>query len=133
MKSIKSVRWNIESAAREFGINPRTLSARIRKEGLLPGKDKLFSTADICRAVFGDMEVERLRKTREEADKLALENDKTRGALVEADKVYKWAEGVFVALRQGILASGLNETEKDELLGELRGLKDRGAAKLAGS
>lgn len=70
-----------------------------------------------------DIEAERLRKTTEEADKLALENEKTRGSLVEVEAVYKNGESVFVALRARILSSGLSDHEKDELLTDLMQLK----------
>lgn len=69
---------------------------------------------------------EKLRKLREEADKLALENEKTRGNLVETEAVYKHFEGIFVSFRQRVLASGLSDDEKDELLNDLRRLKAKG-------
>ena len=68
---------------------------------------------------------EHLRKTKEEADKLALENEKTRGGLVEIEAVYRHFEGLFIAFRARILSSGLDDNEKDELLNDLRGLKGR--------
>jgi hypothetical protein len=73
----------------------------------------------------GEYEVQELRKLTEEADKLALQNEKTRGALVEIEAVYKHFAGLFVALRARILASALTDDEKDELLNDLRKLKAR--------
>lgn len=80
----------------------------------------------------GALAVEQLRKLKEEADKVALENDKTRGKLVEIEAVYKHFEGMFVAFRSHILASTLSDQEKDELLNNLRGLKARDVAKPVG-
>ena len=68
---------------------------------------------------------ERLRKLKEDADKVAIENERSRGNLVETEAVYGHFEGLFVALRQRILASGLSDQEKDELLKDLMGLKGR--------
>lgn len=113
------------AAADEFGVDRHSLAKRIKTTGIEPGPDGMFSTFDMGRAVYGDLHGEQLRKTREEADKLALANEKERGNLVETAAVYKALEGVFVAVRQKILASSLLEEEKDELLNELRGLKDR--------
>ena len=114
----------MEQAASEFGINPRTLTNRLKTNGIIPNeKDKRYSTQQICKAVFGDIDVERLRKLTEEADKLALDNEKTRGGLVEIEAVYKHFQGLFVALRSRLLASSLTDEEKDELLGDLRKLK----------
>jgi hypothetical protein len=76
---------------------------------------------------------ERLRKLKEEADKVALENEKTRGNLVEIEAVYKHFEAIFVSLRARVLASQLTEQEKDELLNDLRRLKARDISKSDGS
>jgi phage terminase Nu1 subunit (DNA packaging protein) len=75
---------------------------------------------------------ERLRKLHEEADKVALENEKTRGNLVEIEAVYKHFEGIFVAFRARVLASSLTDEEKDELLNDLRKLKARDIPKSGG-
>ncbi len=81
----------------------------------------------------GSLAVERLRKLKEEADKVALENEKTRGGLVEIEAVYKHFEAVFVAFRARILASDLGDQEKDELLNDLRRLKARDFSKSNGA
>ncbi len=87
--------------------------------GLISNRDKLREKQG------GTLATERLRKLKEEADKVALENDKTRGKLVEIEAVYKHFEGIYVAFRARILASGLGDEEKDEILNDLRGLKAR--------
>ena len=123
------IRWTLEMAAKEFGLNPRTVSGRVRQSGITPGEDGLFSTVDIHRALCPDVEIElnaeRLRKTKAESERIELENEKTRGTLVSVEATYKHFEHFFVALRARILASGLTEDEKDELLKDLRGIKAR--------
>ena len=116
------IRWTAEKAASEFGINPRTLTKNLRQASIEVGKDGKFSTAQICAAVFGDRESEELRKVREEADKVAIHNAKERGALVEAEAVFRTFHGVFISMRQTILGSELSDREKDELLNNLRAL-----------
>jgi hypothetical protein len=76
----------------------------------------------------GEFEAQELRKLTESADKLALENEKTRGGLVEIEAVYKHFQGLFIALRARILGSNLTDEEKDQLLNDLRGLKARDIA-----
>ncbi len=71
------------------------------------------------------MAAEKLRKLKEEADRVALENERTRGKLVEVEAVYKHFEGIFVSFRARVLASSLSNEEKDELLNDLRKLKAR--------
>lgn len=127
------IRWSAESAGREFGLNPRTIAARISTSGVVAGRDGKYSTAEIHKAICGDYEAERLRKTREEADKIALENEKTRGGLVEIEAVYRHFSGLFVALRAKILASSLTDDEKDQILNDLRGIKARDCSNLASS
>ena len=76
-------------------------------------------------AVGGDIEAERLRKTREEADKLALANARARGELVDVDSVGRLGEAVFVRVRAKILSSpSLTDDEKDQLLKEILQLEE---------
>src|SRR4051812_24982663 len=49
----KAVRWTVEHAATEFGLDRRTLAKRLRDESIEPGGDGKFSTRDICDALFG--------------------------------------------------------------------------------
>jgi len=85
--------------------------------------EALLAFIEYQRRDSDELGAERLRKTTEEADKLALENEKTRGKLVEIEAVYKHFESLFIALRARILASALEDHEKDELLNDLRGIK----------
>jgi hypothetical protein len=80
----------------------------------------------------GTLAAERLRKLKEEADKVALENDKTRGKLVDIEAVYRHFQGIYVALRARILASNLDDQEKDEILNDLRRLKARDVSEPGG-
>lgn len=66
----------------------------------------------------------RERKEKADADLAEIKVEQARGNLVAIAAVEKWAETVFVSLRQGILASTLLETEKDELLTNLQRLID---------
>jgi hypothetical protein len=124
-KPIQRQRWTIGRAAGEFPVDSKTLAKRIKLAGIEPGEDGKFSTEQICRATFGDLRGEQTRETKERADKLALANEKERGRLLDAEKVYKHYEGVFVTLRQKTLASAMTDDEKDELLNDLRALKSR--------
>lgn len=112
----------MELAGVEFGRDHRALSKRIRREGLEPGEDGCFSTAQICAAVFGDQYSEDLRKTREEADKLEIHNKRSRRELIDAESVYRHFEAWFIIIRQRILASKMTRDEQDDLLRELKGI-----------
>jgi|APGre2960657404_1045060.scaffolds.fasta_scaffold279607_2 phage terminase Nu1 subunit (DNA packaging protein) len=122
MAAHTQIRWTIETAAREFGLDKETLAKRLTAGGVLPGADKKFGTADICRAVFGDIEGEKLRLVREQADAQAIKNQVARRELTPTPAVRRHLEAVLVALKAGILASGLMKEEKDDLLNNLRKL-----------
>lgn len=117
--AFEPVRWTIEGAASEFGLNPRTVATRLKAEGILPGKDKRFATADIHRAICGDYEKERTRKMKEDADRAARENAAGRGELLDKQDFVKRFEAIYTGIRQRILSSGLLGPDKDALLGEL--------------
>jgi phage terminase Nu1 subunit (DNA packaging protein) len=71
-----------------------------------------------------DLDAERLRKTTEEADKLALANARSRGELVEIHKVTKLGQKVLIAVRNRILSMPMTDEEKDSCLRELLALKE---------
>ena len=121
-RRIKPLRWTMELAAVEFGKDHRALSRRIRAANIQPAADGCFSTADITRIIFGDKHSEDLRKVREEADKLELQNKKARGELISADAVYRHFEAYFILIRKRILDSKLSRDEQDDLLRELQSI-----------
>jgi hypothetical protein len=53
-------------------------------------------------------------------ERIELEIEQTRSKLIDREVVYKMHEGIFIALRQTVLASGLTDIEKSEMLKEMR-------------
>jgi hypothetical protein len=82
------LRWTQEKAAREFGVNPRTLRNRLTQLSISAGADEMFSTGDICRAVFGDYDGEALQKLAAERELAQLELAEKKGAVISADKAF---------------------------------------------
>lgn len=125
MKTQKRLEWTIEMAAMEFDINPRTLSKRLKQLGLEPclAEGKRFSTKQIRDAVHGDIDGERLGKTRAERELLEVELSKERGkVLVTADVLRVWT-GMGYAIKQVIRGSSLSDSEKADCFRQLRELK----------
>ena len=116
------LRWSINQAVEEFGVDGKTLKKRMAQNSVVPASDGKFSTRDIVSSIFGDIEGEKLRLVREQADSFAIKNAEARGSLIPAEIVGRHMEGVFIAIRSGILSSGLNKSEKDELLLNLKKL-----------
>jgi phage terminase Nu1 subunit (DNA packaging protein) len=114
------LRWTLEKAAMEFGIHRSTLTKKLRQGDAEPGTDGRYSTQQLVSAIFNDATSERTRLYREQADKLAIENSKSRLETIDVETVYKAYEGCFISIRQTILASNLTDVEKSEILGNLR-------------
>jgi phage terminase Nu1 subunit (DNA packaging protein) len=71
---------------------------------------------------LSEIKREQLRRVKEEADKLELQNARTRGELVEIAAVKRLGEKVMVALRNRVLNMPLTDEEKDKCLRELMDL-----------
>jgi phage terminase Nu1 subunit (DNA packaging protein) len=113
------MRWTITKAAGEFGVNRETLIKRLNKADIPKAKD--YSTKEICAAVFGSISDERLRLTREQADKVALENAVCRKDVVAIGEVMPFVDNVFGAIRTrlGSIAN-LDNEEKAYIINQLR-------------
>lgn len=116
----KPIRWTIERAAREFGIDRRTLSNRLTVIGA-QAEDGTFSTVQICDAKYGDYDAERTEKTREEKLKLIRERQRDEKQLLPANEVRLAFEKLAAALKSEILSSmHLLPDEKDSILKSLQ-------------
>jgi hypothetical protein len=122
MSRIASIRLTIETGAAEFEVNPRTLVSRIKAAGILPGDDGRFSIAQIDKAKNGNLEKERTRKMKEDADQAALQNARERRELMDVADFVRRLEPIVVAMKQRIMGSTMTDAEKDGLCKELASL-----------
>ena len=97
------IRWNLLKAQKEFGISRDVLKGKLDQAGEQPGEDSCYGTPQILAAIYTDAKEERVRLTREQADKLALENAQTRREQAPMEQVEKvwtaWAIGIRDAVR----------------------------------
>lgn len=114
------MRWTLEVAAREFGMHSRTLNNAFVQLGEKPDEDGKFTTAQILKAAFGDIEGEKLRKTKEEADKLALENAKTRRQMMSSESVLRVWTGALIELRNAVQNVDAPNEVKQRVLAAMR-------------
>ena len=112
----------MEHACGEFGINPRTLSGRIKQLDILAGEDRCYSTKQIATAVYGDLERERIRLTSAEADSQERENLVELGQLIAVEEFQKSYATIYVDMTRLIRGSTMTETEQDALLTAMTGL-----------
>ncbi len=125
--------WTVAKWCKLMGGDRHTLAAKIEAVGLPArgvgagrvGGAKLYHPRELLAVILGgDLDAERLRKTREEADRLALANARTRGELVEIAAVKCLGAAVLGAVRNRILSFPLTDEEKDTCLRELLALGD---------
>ncbi len=119
----KALRWTMAEASSEFDIHRDTLAKRIKTAGIEPGKDQRWSTVQICSAVFGDIDSEKLRETRHKANLLELEEKEKRRQVVSIDDVGRTWDAVVVTVRQAIWNFDAPEADRRRWLLELRELK----------
>jgi hypothetical protein len=80
----------------------------------------MFSTRDICAAVFGDMEGEKLRNLRRDAELKEIELARLNRELIAAEKVLETWGVVFIALRQAVWNCDAPEAVRRRWLAEIQ-------------
>ena len=118
----QELRWTANKAADEFGLDRKTIAQRIKTAGTVPGADGKFSTKEIHGAICRDIDKERLRKLKEDADQVALANAKEREELVDKQDFVGRLERFVVEAKQKIMASDRPDADKDALLNFLADL-----------
>lgn len=124
----------ISNFSRELGVDRHALAVKVEQLGIKPyGRVKegkaagsaAYRIRDLVKAHSGgDQAAERLRKTREEADRLSIQNVRSRGELIEVDAVKALARAFHHALVRTIIAMPLTDEEKDRCLDEIQPLRD---------
>ncbi len=110
------LRWQLRTAATEFGWTTESLGRKLNQAGQVPGADKCYSTAQIVSALFGNISAERLRKTAAEADNWELKNAVLRGESLPRGLLTPALEQIFVVIKQLIMGSSMTTAEKRDLL-----------------
>lgn len=123
--------WTAAQAAKEWGLDPKTMAKRIRAAGLDVAKGKKYSTAEITQAVVGDKQSEQIREIRARADLLELERRQKEGEVVDCAAMEKRIADVFAPLRSALLsapaelAARCNPSDPDHARAALRDWVDR--------
>ena len=119
------LKWTYYSAESEWGTDRATIKAKLTQAGIQPDEDGFFTTLQLLAAMTGgDIRVERLRLTREQADHLAFVNARDRDQFLSADDVRRSLEEVFNVMRAEVLGnSDLSEAAQDSLLSHLSGYR----------
>ncbi len=96
-------RQRVNELSRE-GVIPKTGRGQFDPSTAVPAYCAWLRDAPERRGGDADLKAEKLRLTREHADKAALANDLTRRALIPAEEVERAWTAILVNLRAGLLA-----------------------------
>lgn len=119
---LKQLRWTIEQASYEFGIDRKTLAKRVKVAGIIPGEDNKFSTANICSAVFTDGEQARAALAVSQKENFDLKNQKLAGTLADCQLFQQVSDDIILILRQKISDAPIPQEVKIQLLKEIQGI-----------
>ena len=122
MKTFKAIRWTLAKASAELKIHSHTLSKRLKSGSIEPGEDGLFGTMDICRAVYGDMEGEKLRDKRLDADLKEIEKHQALREWIPAALVDRVWSSLAAEIVQKISALEIPPEKKQELAESLQAI-----------
>lgn len=117
-----ALKWTPESAQSEFGRDAATIQKRIKTANIEPAADGTYSTAQICAAIYGDMEGARLRKELALASQEERRDRREARQLIEVESVVSVWEGYLTHVRQVIRHSELTEAKKRDLLDQLKAI-----------
>lgn len=81
--------WTVHAAAAEWGIDRKTLRRRLGEAGLDLKRHEQFHTKDICRAIYGDAKLEKMRGERLDNELKEIELAEKRGLMVELPQVQR--------------------------------------------
>jgi hypothetical protein len=116
------LRWNIDVAAREFSLSAPTLRKSLAKSDAIADEHGCFATRQILAAVFGAIDLEKLRTQEQVTKRLTLENAITEGSVVNRAELSKCLAAIADAMVSRITASGLSQPAQEDLLRELSGI-----------
>jgi hypothetical protein len=117
-----ALRWRVERAGVEFGCSSNTLRKSLAKNSAAADQDGLFTTQQIIAALYGALHQEKLRTQRQIADRITLENQITRGELLNRAALSKAFAQIADAISSRIMwCSELPRVAREDILRELSG------------
>ena len=122
MATNESFRWSVNRAAGETGFARQTIANYLAASQAKPGEDGCYSTQEIMSAIYGDMDGEKLRKIRAEADLAEMERDERNRSLIPAPIVEAVWLDVMTNLRGVVLAFEMSKEQRHQLIKLLRAI-----------
>ena len=121
----KIVRFSLHQAAQEWQLDDKTLASRFKAASIAPDENG-YSVQQINRAVFGDLEGDRVRAQTKQAEAAAeLKAVKTanlRRENIPAFLVEKVLADLMIELRQKITYTTMPDKDKQDILKDLQAI-----------
>src|SRR6516165_1941565 len=116
-----ALRWNVEKAANEFAVSKETLKKSLNSISAAPDRDGLYSTQQVCEALFGSMHVEKLKTQYQITERYRLENAITKANVLNRAELTRVFTELADALLQVVMSSELSRPAKEDFLKNLAG------------
>jgi len=100
-------------------VTADTLRRALNQNSAEPGADRCYSTAQVCSAIFGGLNEEKLLTQRELTKKYSLENAIVEASVLDRAELTKGFVAIGDALVSRVMASELSREAKEDLLKEL--------------
>jgi hypothetical protein len=130
--------WTPSDIMREFNLGKSAVFAKLKEAGLTGGAGE-YCTSEVCRALYGDLKVERTALVRAQKEEQEMRVLQMKGVLVDLRELEHDLAQVFVAMRGIIAASDLPKRDSDDILKEIsritvvvRAASDRSRALVGG-
>lgn len=114
-----ALRWSLRKAAIEFDVAESVLVRHLTASHEFPAADGCYSTTQLVKALYGSIHIERLRKTREEADEVELKNQITRAEYLHRGEILRGLTQLVDGLLGTINNSALSPEEKADMLNNI--------------
>ena len=113
------LRWNIDVAGREFGFASPTVRKMLNKSGAIPDEGGCYTTRQLIGAIFGAIDLEKLRTQEQITRKYQLDNAIVEASVVNKVAVMKVLAQVADSMVHRITASSLQRHKQEDLLRDL--------------
>jgi hypothetical protein len=113
------LKWNVDVAAREFGWAAPTLRKALNKDRAIPDEGGCYSTKQLLGAVFGAIDLEKLRTQEQITKKYRLDNRIIEASVINKDALLKALALIADSMIHRINASSLTRNEQEDLLRDL--------------
>jgi hypothetical protein len=116
------LRWNIDVAGREFGFASPTVRKMLNKSGAIPDEGGCYTTRQLIGAIFGAIDLEKLRTQEQITKKYQLDNRIVEASVIDRAALLKALAQIADSMVHRITASSLTRNEQDDLLHDLAGI-----------